>query len=422
MDLTPLSHVSFCPLLFRQEDDDFLVGREDLAQYVQMPEVGVEIIKALDAGATVGEATDELSRKYGDDVPVADFVESMIENRFVREVDGVVLETVGQARYHMRKARLERLAWLYSKPAYVTYGVIALVLAGLLLFVPGYFPRSRDFFPFKSYSVNLLLAFVLSTLSLCVHELSHLAAARSIGVNGRFSMSNRLIFLVAQTDITNVWSRPREERYIPYLAGMAVDAVQMFLWVVVLLFRDAAGLAVPFVICGVAKQRILQLFMGILWQFRFYMQTDVYYVITNWLGCRNLIADARAYLVSLARRLAGRSAGNPSWSDDRERRITKVFSLFYLGGVVITLVVFFGFTVPIVVRGCSGSIRALMAGFSAGHAGFLDGVAFLLLAGLQYGLLLYVTLGRRLRQWRQRRAATGVVGEKAVAGVSTDNV
>ena len=56
-----------------------------------------------------------------------------------------------------------------------------------------------------------------------VHELAHLIAARAVGVNSRMGISHRLWYLVAETDLTGLWSVTRNQRYLPMLAGMIVD-------------------------------------------------------------------------------------------------------------------------------------------------------------------------------------------------------
>lgn len=418
--INPDTRVAFCPLVIRQEGGDYLIGREDIAEYLEVPEIGVEIIHALNGGETIETLARRLSEKYKQEVPVADFVDSMIENRMVHMLDGVVIEELQQARDHLKGWRLERLSWLFSKTAFWVYGAMALLIVASFIVFPRYFPKSNDFFPFHSYAASLLTNLVLMTLTVMIHELSHLAAARSIGVGGRFSLSHRLIFLVAQTDITNVWSRPARERYKPYLAGMAADTVQTFLWVALLIARDRLGAPIPIALYLIAKQSILRLvFWSLLWQFRFYMQTDIYYVVTNFLGCRNLIADARQYLLSLCKRLILQKPGWTPPNDRRERRIIKWYSVFYLFGVAITLCVFAGYTVPILLRGGLGSIKSLMAGYRAAPAAFADGIVFLLLAVLQYGTLSIVA-GRRYWAALLRRLRHEEPGSPVIPGASGD--
>jgi hypothetical protein len=54
---------------------------------------------------------------------------------------------------------------------------------------------------------------VLFALTATVHELAHLAAARSLGVPARIGLSTRLFYLVAQTDVSGIWAAPRRARY-----------------------------------------------------------------------------------------------------------------------------------------------------------------------------------------------------------------
>lgn len=311
----------------------------------------------------------------------------------VHKVDDHILEVQKKEQGHFEKIPLEKLSWLYSSQMFILYGLILLIICGIILVHPQYSPKSGDFFPFKSYAKCILVSFFMSTLTLFIHEFSHLAAARSIGVSGRISLSNRLIFLVAQTDISNVWNQPRNKRYIPYLAGMAVDIVQVFIWLLVLLIRDTYFPSQLSFIYGIAKQQVLAIFLSSIWQFRFYMQTDIYYVITNFLKCRNLINDTQQYLLNFIRKITGRVKVNLGLKP-AEQRIVQFFTLFYIGGVIITLYTFFSFTLPILIQGFSGSIMNIWSSFGSNFGKFIDGVVFLAIFGLQYSLLIYV-IGKR---------------------------
>ncbi|WP_246090723.1 DUF6223 family protein [Nonomuraea deserti] len=58
-----------------------------------------------------------------------------------------------------------------------------------------------------------------------VRELAHLFTARAAGVPGKMSLSTRLQCLVAQADVSGIWSAPRRIRMTVYLPGMVVNAL-----------------------------------------------------------------------------------------------------------------------------------------------------------------------------------------------------
>src|SRR5262249_9805124 len=151
-----------------------------------------------------------------------------------------------------------------------------------------------------------------------LHEAAHLLAARARGCAGSLSISRRLYFLVAQTDMSGIRSVPRSQRYAPYLAGMTVDL--MILLICFLLRATGTGGRITSVITYLV---IIQL----LFQFAIFMRTDVYYVITNWLRLGNLMHDVQQLLIGLVARMLGRSSGhdtNPI--PTRERRLVRWYA------------------------------------------------------------------------------------------------
>src|SRR6201999_3517219 len=84
----------------------------------------------------------------------------------------------------------------------------------------------------------LTLLVVISYIAVFLHEFGHLVATRAVGVNSRMGISHRLWYLVAETDLTGLWSVPRNQRYLPMLAGMIIDITVLSLIVLLLLCQD----------------------------------------------------------------------------------------------------------------------------------------------------------------------------------------
>ena len=71
--------------------------------------------------------------------------------------------------------------------------------------------------------VAWLVLYAIGVLTIVWHEGWHWLAARAAGVPARFRISQRGMFLVAETDLTLLLTLPRRRRYAPLLAGPAIE-------------------------------------------------------------------------------------------------------------------------------------------------------------------------------------------------------
>jgi hypothetical protein len=128
-----------------------------------------------------------------------------------------------------------------------------------------------------------------------LHETAHMLAGRRLGLRTRLSVARRLDYIVFVTTMDGLVTVPRRQRYVPMLAGMLAD---------LLVFAALIGVAdvsrrtdgtlslASEVALGFAYLTLLRL----AWQFFFYLQTDLYYVLVTALGCVDLQGTARAVL------------------------------------------------------------------------------------------------------------------------------
>jgi putative peptide zinc metalloprotease protein len=113
-------------------------------------------------------------------------------------------------------------------------------------------------------------------------RLGHLTTARAAGVPGRISLSSRLQFLVAQTDVSGIWVRPRRTRFTVYLAGIAVNLAVAATAILLLAAVDPVGLPRRLL----AATTVLSLVM-IPFQLMVFMRTDLYFLIQDLTGADN---------------------------------------------------------------------------------------------------------------------------------------
>jgi hypothetical protein len=139
-----------------------------------------------------------------------------------------------------------------------------------------------------------------------VHELAHLVAARAAGVACRFGLGHRLWILVAETDMTGVWLVPRRARFLPFLAGPLADVVGASLALLLLFACRREWCSLPDGALTLVRAIFVAYVFALLWQCYFFVRTDFYYVFSNLLRCRNLMADTEAYLRGLLARVSSR--------------------------------------------------------------------------------------------------------------------
>lgn len=334
--------------------DDYVIGNGET--FVNVPGVAAAVIAALDGTRTAEEARARVLAEHGVDVDVAEFVTGL---------EGAGLLSRPRPRPNLwDRIRPGHVAWLFSRPAHAALVLLTAAAMAAAVAEPRVLPGLSSLV--WSDSLTFTVAFAVgSWILVLVHELGHIAAARSLGVRAELSLGTRLQFLVVQTRITGIWGVPRRARYRAHLAGMRAD------WFVV-----CAGTCVLYAAdLPLVRLAVLICLSQIAWQFLFFMRTDVYYAFANAAGDKNLMADAQAYLrAALARRPV------PA------RRSVRVYAWFLVVGRVLGLGFFALYTVPITVTLVRRAVAEL--------PGWPPVAALALLAA---GWAIYlVLLGRRL--------------------------
>lgn len=392
--------------LYKGEKEDGLVtvGRQDIASYMSIPAEAVEVLDLLDSGKSVGEVKRILEEKYGEEVEIEEFLQDLIENELVKSIDGVEIPTTSKVQKALfSQINGRHVEWMFSRYAMAVYAGAAVACLVLFSVNTDYIPEPRDYFFYPWYSVAVGFMFFFSWVFVAVHELAHLFAAKSVGIEGSFSISNRLAFLVAQTNLGNIWTVPREKRYIVYVAGMAWDTVFVFICLLLLFFSDHNVLTLPVLWYNFLKAIIFVKVWGIIWQFRFNMQTDVYYAVGNFFKCRNLLGDAQIYIKNFLSRFCKRiKRVDLGDMPDHEMRAVKWYSLLYVVGTFVTVISFFFRTLLVLLLQVIKAFDGITAGYQVSRADFIDGVVLIALNSFNYGLLGYVILKPRWGNLKQR--------------------
>jgi hypothetical protein len=371
------------PLSMRREGSgSWVIGRIGTGDFVVVPAVAYRAIALLSEGHTVGETARALREETGTGIAVADFVSSLDGLGFVAAIDGEIRVGPAPVRPSLPWLRPRHVRWLlHPGTAWLTLTIIA-AAAVMMIAGHGLVPRYHDLVWSRHSGMVLAVDAALGWAVIWLHELGHLGTARAAGVPARMSLSTRLQFLAAQTDVSGVWAAPRRARMTVYLAGIAVNLVVASMCVLI------TGIAAP---RGLTRELLavtaLESLLPLPLQLLIFTRTDVYFLAQDIAGCANLYADGSAYVRYLAQRAwqAARRR-NPAPHDRTvtlpraERRAVRAYSWLLLSGTTATIAVAACITVPALI-----ALLAHTAGELAGRspADVLDGTAALtVLAGI----------------------------------------
>jgi putative peptide zinc metalloprotease protein len=224
-------------------------------------------------------------------------------------------------------------------------------------------------------------------------------------VHGYFSLGMRLYLPVAETNLTQLWKVPRRKRYIPFLAGLLNDGLFVAVTIILLWLSDLGLIPRVELIHAFGKFLVLVLSFGIIWQFLFFVRTDIYYVVSNLLGCRNLYNDSWNLILntlSSSLRLRTRSFEIPT----KELRIIKLYAPFMLIATVMSISAFTLFGLPILFQIFLEAIQILSLGYKANLLNFVEGLLLTCLTSLHIIGFVYFSaqgflqLRKRLEEYR----------------------
>lgn len=385
------------------DGDEYIVARPDLGIYVAIPQPGAIFIEALRDGAPLAAATAQASDAAGEEVDAIDFLTGLREAGLLDSQDDTAAPTAAGKRLGW----LERVPQgvvepLFGRVAWTGYVAAALTVAVLLVVRPDLRPIFDDIWFLTDPIWSLIAIFVVSMIISVGHEGWHWLAGRALGVTARFRMSRRGVFLVFETDLSQLVTLPRRARYSPLLAGFAFDVV---LLAAVLLMR--LGFREEILNHPPAFDRFLgalvfrQIFV-LIWQaFGVAFRTDSYAVLANALECHNLYRAT--VLTSKYRlwRLDANEADELAGMSPRDRSVAGWFWLIYIAGTIAMFTVLVKYVVPFVF----GTVRWIVpniTSFALDTMVFWQGLVLVLLLLGQFAVI--PLIARRERRQSQRRA------------------
>ena len=277
------SVVKLRPLVKRRYGNRYIIGNEESEIYVSITPVAYEILKLFEKGLSVKEIKLIVNKRFGN-INIDYFVRNLLKHDFVESIDGKEIKPIPSKKGGLSFDFIPKkfVDILFSKWAYIIYLLVLISSFFILILEPKYLPRYSDYFFINNISLLFILSFLFGWVLVFIHELAHYLAARSLGIRAKIYFSNRLYFLVAVTDITNIYKVSRKRRYRVYLAGMTVDLLIMSVLTILLFLSDLGYIHLQSGIYSFFKFLVLLEFLGIIWQFYFFLKTDIYYVVENY--------------------------------------------------------------------------------------------------------------------------------------------
>jgi putative peptide zinc metalloprotease protein len=413
------SRVRIAPFTRQVEGDETVVGRVETGAFLVLPSESLMILDALAAGATVGEAQARYQERHGEVPDIEEFLDELARRGFLQPIDDTAPPTTsdtagappaagasdhapGQQRFHFQWLPRSVARSLFGRPALALYGGVVAAAVAAIWLDPGVVPGWRALYFSRNATPLTLILTAFSCLALFVHEMAHLLAAQSIGVPARLSLGHRLWILVAETDLTGLWTVPRRLRYLPILAGAIADCTGASL-LLLLLFGERRGLFTLPVTFGIVGRAALFVYMfSLSWQCFFFVRTDLYYLVATHFGCKNLQSDTRAFL----RKLLARALGRPPRRDQpqlprHEMKVIRLYAVVWLLGHAGALAWLIFVQLPLTVQYVRLISATLQAGPRADPWHFFDvlGLAALWAVPLTAGMTLWArSLISALRQ------------------------
>jgi hypothetical protein len=379
------SHVVVQSFSRQPDGDEVVIGVA--SSFIALPGSAVDLLDWLATGKTVGEAQALYFEKHNEQPDMEDFLGSLEQIGFVqpRSADGTpALPPAGTTapatganqpvlRYHFEGFSQPLARALTRWAALAVYGGI--VAAALLAVAaePSLLPRWNALLFTENMTPIGLALLLYSFWMLFLHEMAHLIAARAAGVPSRLGLGHRLWVVVAETDVSQLWTLPRSQRYMTLLAGPLFDLVGAAVFVCVGYAGAAGWLPLPPLAAQLCRALTLMHLLNLIWQCNFFLRTDFYYVLANFFGCKNLMGDTEAFLRALAARWLG--WGRPrdiSYIPARELRVVRGYSIIWILGRANMLWILLTITLPVMWGYLKQIAAVLGSGFSQHPFAYID--------------------------------------------------
>lgn len=352
-------------------------------------------VRMLAAGSTVQDTRERIRSTTGRDIDVRHLAEQLAAAGLVASI-GRRQFPASAPPVSFPRVRARHVQWVLNPVLHACVLAVPVAALVMALIRPEVLPSWDDFLWTEYGTFAVLVQCAVAWCLIALHEAAHLLTARAAGVPGRIRLGTRLQFLVAQTEVSGIWLKGRRQRLTVYVSGIALDGV---IWGCCLLARGwgADHFLLPVV--------VLTLLLALANQCLVFMRTDLYFVVQDLTGCRDLFGDTSRYLRHIGARACGRPSPHPLRSlRPAERRVVRAYAIMVAVGSVLCLAIGLRFLTAVTWPLLHGSLAHLVDG--PGWWTRLDALATaVVLIGMQglWARLWWKRHGERVRRVKLRR-------------------
>lgn len=332
------SSINFYPLTVIPENTlEVTVGRLDIDLFILLPADGAALLQQMQAGLPPQQAAEWYRQQYNENIDIEDFLSNLQDLGFIKDGadnNEMVVRPPSPFLRHLGMIAFSPVAWSI-------YIVLFICCLYTIIRFPILIPSYQNIFFSPYFTLVEVGLFVGQMPGILFHELYHIIAGRRLGIRTHLGFGHRLYFLVFETSLTGLWSVPRRSRYLPLLAGMLADIISFSVLTLVAGATLVIGGKVSFIgmFClALAFSTVLRF----LWQFYFYLRTDLYYLFTHVFGCIDLQHTTQRYLRNRLFRILGlvhKMEDETGWYP-KDRQVARWYAPLYVLGNLFSLGVF----------------------------------------------------------------------------------
>lgn len=338
-ELTPDASVSLHPHELLPDGEDVIAKRLDLVSYISLSPDAARILTCLRECERMDLTLARFEAEGLAFEDLRDFVLMLAESQFVHTVNGHAISLQASAPAQT-VARSAVAGMLFGSAAWIIYGLIAIASLLLFAFAEQTRPAGDDFYFSGSGLASLIVNLLGMWAVVFIHEFGHVYAARREGIAGRISWGYRFIFLVIETDVSDIWSIPRHRRYSIYMGGLA------WTFAIILVLQLLLFAPLPDTLMKLDRLFILLLLQTIVFQFVIILRTDLYYVLTNYFRIDDLYERALRFLGRLVRLQTHAIRQDWTMLSNRDRLVETSFLAYSIVGIGITGFLFIQVDLP----------------------------------------------------------------------------
>lgn len=270
----------------------------------------LEIIDRLISGSTIEDANYYYYEKYSSIPDTIELIDILAQEGFIHsyEKDGNIITIESKSfrwlntknkylnKYHFECISQNTSQLIFSKNNIVICITIIILSLIAIILDPSIIPGWEAHFFKSNITFKHFLLTIFTYFTLFLHEMAHLVAAKAVGVSSRMGISHRLWYLVAETDMTGIWGIPRNQRYLPFLAGPLLDALSSAILILLFFAERHKWISLPTYAIQSGRAMLLVYLLRLLWQCYMFIRTDFYFVFTNVYRCKSLMKDTEVYI------------------------------------------------------------------------------------------------------------------------------